>query len=97
LAKGFGNAFGSQGKHILVYKTFPKEHHRSIHSVNPLERLNREIRRRERVVGVFPDRQSVSRLLGTQLINIDEDWLAGRRYMAKEGIQKLFEPELKTT
>jgi putative transposase len=44
---------------ILVYKTFPEEYHRSIHSVNPLERLNREIRRRERVVGVFPDRASV--------------------------------------
>lgn len=46
-------------KDILVYKTFPEEHHRSIHSVNPLERLNREIRRRERVVDVFPDRSSV--------------------------------------
>jgi len=58
---------------ILVYKTFPEKHHRSIHSVNPLERLNRKIRRRERVVGVFPDRSSVYRLIGTQLMNIDED------------------------
>lgn len=80
---------------ILVYKTFPEEHHRSINSVNPLERLNREIRRRERVVGVFPDRSSVYRLIGTQLMNIDEDWRAGRRYMAKEGIDKLFEQETK--
>jgi transposase-like protein len=75
---------------ILVYKTFPEEHHRSIHSVNPLERLNREIRRRERVVGVFPNRTSVYRLLGTQLMNVDEDWRAGRSYMGKEGIQKIF-------
>ena len=80
---------------ILVYKTFPEEHHRSIHSVNPLERLNREIRRRTRVVGVFPDRGSVYRLAGTQLMNIDEDWRAGRNYMAKEGVQKLFNPETK--
>jgi len=58
---------------ILVYKTFPEKHHRSIHSVNPLERLNREIRRRERVVGVLPDRSSVYRLIGTQLMNIDEE------------------------
>jgi len=78
---------------ILVYKTFPEEHHRSIHSVNPLERLNREIRRRERVVGVFPDRSSVYRLIGTQLMNIDEDWRASRCYMAKEGIEILFEQE----
>jgi transposase-like protein len=79
---------------ILVYKTFPKEHHRSIHSVNPLERLNWEIRRRERVVGVFPNRASVYRLIGTLLMNVDEDWRAGRRYMAKQGIEKLFDPEL---
>jgi putative transposase len=58
---------------ILVYKTFPEKYHRSIHSVNPLERLNREIRRRERVVGVLPDRSSVYRLIGTQLMNIDEE------------------------
>ncbi|MHA1267804.1 MAG: hypothetical protein ACTSRS_21405, partial [Candidatus Helarchaeota archaeon] len=49
---------------------------------------------RERVVGVFPDRTSVYRLLGTQLMNVDEDWRAGRCYMAKEGIQKLYDPEL---
>ena len=75
---------------ILVYKTFPEEHHRSIHSVNPLERLNREIRRRTRVVGVFPDRASVYRLVGTLLVNTDEDWRAGRRYMGKEGVEKIF-------
>jgi putative transposase len=75
---------------ILVYKTFPEEHHRSIHSVNPLERLNREIRRRTRVVGVFPDRSSVYRLVGTLLVNTDEDWRAGRNYMGKEGVEKIF-------
>jgi len=82
---------------ILVYKTFPEEHHRSIHSVNPLERLNREIRRRTRVVGVFPDRPSVYRLVGTLLMNVDEDWRAGRCYMGKEGVEKIFKrfPERK--
>lgn len=44
-------------------------------------------------MGVFPDRPSVYRLIGTQLMNIDEDWRAGRRYMAKEGIEILFEQE----
>ena len=75
---------------ILAYKTFPEIHHRSIHSVNPLERINREIRRRTRVVGVFPDRSSVYRLVGTVLVNMDEDWRAGRRYMGKEGVEKIF-------
>ena len=45
-------------------------------------------------MGVFPDRTSIYRLLGTQLVNVDEDWRAGRCYMAKEGIQKLYDPEL---
>jgi len=79
---------------ILAYKTFPKKHHRSIHSVNPLERLNREIRRRTRVVGVFPNRASMFRLVGTLLMDTDENWRGGRRYMAQEGINKLLNPEL---
>jgi transposase-like protein len=78
---------------ILAYKTFPKKHHRSIHSVNPLERINREIRRRTRVVGVFPNRASVFRLVGTLLMDIDENWRGGRRYMAQDGINKLLNPE----
>jgi transposase-like protein len=79
---------------ILAYKTFPKKHHRSIHSVNPLERLNREIRRRTRVVGVFPNRASVFRLVGTLLMDVDENRRIGRRYMAQEGMIKLLNPEL---
>ena len=78
---------------ILAYKTFPKKHHRSIHSVNPLERLNREVRRRTRVVGVFPNRESVFRLVGTLLMDIDEDWRGSRCYMAEKGIQKLLTPD----
>ena len=58
---------------ILVYKTFPAEHHRSIHSVNPLERLNRESRQRTRVVGVFSERLSVYILIGALFVNMNED------------------------
>lgn len=72
---------------ILVYKTFPPEHQRSIRSTNPLERLNREVRRRTRVVGVFPDRPSVYRLVGTILLETDEDWRAGRRYFSQESMR----------
>jgi len=79
---------------ILAYKTFPKKHHRSIHSVNPLERINREIRRRTRVVGVFPNRESVFRLVGTLLMDMDEDWRGSRRYLSEKGFQKLLTPDL---
>ncbi len=79
---------------ILAYKNFPEKHHRSIHSVNPLERLNRGIRRRTRVVGVFPNRASVFRLVGTLLMDVDENWRGGRRYMAQESMNQLLNPNL---
>lgn len=75
---------------ILVYKTFPKEHWRRIHSTNMLERLNREIKRRTRVVGVFPDQPSVVRLVGTLLMEIDDDWRATqRKYFSLQSMQLL--------
>jgi putative transposase len=78
---------------ILVYKSFPEKHHRSIHSTNPLERLNREVRRRTRVVGVFPDRPAAFRLVGSLLLEQDEDWRAGRRYFSRESMAALLDPE----
>lgn len=74
---------------ILVYKTFPREHWRKIHSTNPLERLNKEIKRRTKVVGVFPDRASVIRLVGMNLKEIDEDWRSGSRYFQPESMELL--------
>jgi putative transposase len=75
---------------ILVYKTFLEEHYRSIHSVNRLERINRERRRRTRVVGGFPDRSSLYRLVSTRLVNTDKDWRAGRSFIEKEGVERIF-------
>ena len=74
---------------ILVYKTFPREHWRRIHSTNPLERLHKEVKRRTKVVGVFPDRASVLRLVGMNLKEIDDDWQAGRNYFQLESMQLL--------
>ena len=74
---------------ILVYKTFPREHWRRIHSTNPLERLNKEVKRRTKVVGVFPDRASVLRLVGMNLKEIDDDWRAGRHYFQLESMRLL--------
>jgi putative transposase len=78
---------------ILAYKTFPKEHWRRIHSTNLLERLNREIKRRTKVVGVFPDQSAVFRLVGTLLHEIDDDWRASqRRYFSMESMHLLISP-----
>jgi len=75
---------------ILAYKTFPNEHWRRIHSTNLVERLNREVKRRTKVVGVFPDQPAVIRLVGTLLMEIDDDWRATqRRYFSLESMQLL--------
>jgi transposase-like protein len=74
---------------ILVYKTFPRDHWRRIHSTNPLERIHKEVKRRTKVVGVFPDQASVLRLVGMNLKEIDDDWRAGRNYFQHESMQML--------
>jgi len=80
---------------ILAYKSFPKEHWRRIHSTNMLERLNKEVKRRTKVVGVFPDRPSVIRLAGSVLIEIDDDWRAApRQYFSQKSMQLVINPDL---
>jgi putative transposase len=71
---------------LLAHFTFPETHRRQIRSTNPLERLNKEIKRRTAVVGIFPNRASVIRLVGMILAEQDDEWQDGRRYFRPESM-----------
>jgi transposase-like protein len=78
---------------VLTHMTFPREHRMRICSTNPLERVNREVKRRTNVVGIFPNAPSALRLVGSVLIEVHDEWQVGRRYFSKASMRRLKEPE----
>ena len=75
---------------VLAFMSFPKDHRPKIHSTNPLERLNGEIKRRTEVVGIFPNEAAITRLVGAILLEQNDEWAVQRaRYMTLETIAPL--------
>ena len=77
---------------VLAYMSFPAQHRKKLHSTNPLERLNKEIKRRADVVGIFPNEDSIRRLIGAVLLEANDDWQLQHRYMQIEGMSELATP-----
>ena len=78
---------------VLTFDDFPSEHWRQIDSTNPFERLNKELKRRSAVVGIFPNQAAVIRLLGAILAEQNDEWLVGHRYFSETSMRKLFTRE----
>jgi len=75
--------------------TYPKEHRVQLHSTNPIERVNREIKRRSEVVGIFPNDQAIIRLVGAILLEQNDGWAVQRsRYMTLETIGQISDDPL---
>lgn len=79
---------------VLAYMAFPAQHRTKLHSTNPLERLNKEVKRRADVVGIFPNEDSIVRLIGAVLLEANDEWQLQHRYMQVEPIADLHQPAI---
>ena len=79
---------------VLAYMTFPEQHRAKLHSTNPLERPNKEVKRRADVVGIFPNEDSITRLIGAVLLEQNDEYQLQNRYMQIEGMAALATPQI---
>ncbi len=84
-----GALMDSSREDVLAYMDFPKEHWPQIASTNPLERVNREIKRRSDVVGIFPNDAAIVRLVGALMLETNDEWAIARRYMSLETLARV--------
>jgi putative transposase len=78
---------------VLAYLAFPAQHRTKLHSTNPLERLNKEVKRRADVVGIFPNDASITRLIGAVLLEQNDEWQLQHRYMQLDAMAELLQPD----
>lgn len=78
---------------VLAHMAWPKELRAKLHSTNPLERLNKEIKRRTNVVSIFPNDAAIVRLVGALMLEQNDEWAVTRRYMTLEKIGEVCKPE----
>ena len=74
---------------VLAYMAFPRQHRTKLHSTNPIERLNKEVKRRADVVGIFPNEASIIRLIGAVLFEQNDEWQTQHRYMQVEAFAQI--------
>ena len=74
---------------VLAYMSFPTQHRTKLHSTNPIERMNKEVKRRADVVGIFPNEDSIIRLIGAVLFEQNDEWQTQHRYMQVEAFAQI--------
>jgi putative transposase len=79
---------------VCAFAAFPQVHWKKIWSTNPLERVNKEIKRRTNVVGIFPNEAGVLRLAGSVLLEVHDEWqISERRYLSEGSMAKIYEAD----
>ncbi len=89
-----GALMDSSREDVLAYLDYPKEHWPQLASTNPLERLNKEIKRRADVVGIFPNDVAIIRLVGALMLEQSDEWAVSRRYFSLESLARLADTDL---
>ncbi len=79
---------------VLAYSSFPRQHRAKLHSTNPVELLNKEVKRRADFVGIFPNESSIMHLIGALLVEQNDEWQTSSRYMMVRSFARIDKEEM---